>query len=61
MRFVVIGAGMAGVLSGIRLHEAGYDNWVIYEKGDSVGGTWTGARIRRRCTVRQRLITATRR
>ena len=40
MRFVMIGAGMAGVLSGIRLHEAGYDDWVIYEKGDSVGGTW---------------------
>jgi cation diffusion facilitator CzcD-associated flavoprotein CzcO len=31
---------MAGVLSAIRLREAGYDDWVIYEKGDSVGGTW---------------------
>ncbi len=40
MRFIVIGAGMAGVLSGIRLRQAGYDDWVIYEKGDSVGGTW---------------------
>ncbi len=40
MRFVVIGAGMAGVLAGIRLREAGYEDWVIYEKGDSVGGTW---------------------
>lgn len=40
MRFVVIGAGMAGVLSGIRLRQAGYEDWVIYEKGDSVGGTW---------------------
>ena len=39
-RFIIIGAGMAGVLSGIRLREAGYDDWVIYEKGDSVGGTW---------------------
>jgi cation diffusion facilitator CzcD-associated flavoprotein CzcO len=39
-RFIVIGAGMAGVLSGIRLREAGYEDWVIYEKGDSVGGTW---------------------
>jgi len=40
MRFVVIGAGMAGVLSGIRLRQAGYEDWVIYEKGASVGGTW---------------------
>jgi cation diffusion facilitator CzcD-associated flavoprotein CzcO len=39
-RFIVIGAGMAGVLSGIRLREAGYEDWVIYEKGDCVGGTW---------------------
>jgi len=40
IRFVVIGAGMAGVMAGIKLREAGYDDWVIYEKGDSVGGTW---------------------
>ena len=40
MRFVVIGAGMAGVLSGIRLRQAGYEDWTIYEKGNSVGGTW---------------------
>ena len=40
LRFAIIGAGMAGVLSAIRLREAGYDDWVIYEKGDCVGGTW---------------------
>jgi cation diffusion facilitator CzcD-associated flavoprotein CzcO len=40
MRFVVIGAGMAGILSGIRLRQAGYEDWIIYEKGDSPGGTW---------------------
>jgi cation diffusion facilitator CzcD-associated flavoprotein CzcO len=39
-RFIVIGAGMAGVLAGIRLREAGYDDWAVYEKGGSVGGTW---------------------
>jgi cation diffusion facilitator CzcD-associated flavoprotein CzcO len=40
LRFVIIGAGMSGILSGIRLREAGFDDWVIYEKGDRVGGTW---------------------
>ncbi len=40
LRFAIIGAGMAGVLSAIKLREAGYDDWVVYEKGDRVGGTW---------------------
>ncbi|MBL6749954.1 MAG: NAD(P)/FAD-dependent oxidoreductase [Nevskia sp.] len=37
---VVIGAGMAGVLMGIRLKDAGVGSLVILEKGGSVGGTW---------------------
>jgi cation diffusion facilitator CzcD-associated flavoprotein CzcO len=37
---VVIGAGMAGILSAIKLQEAGYSDFTVYEKGDSVGGTW---------------------
>lgn len=40
MRFVVIGAGMAGILAAIRLRRAGYDDVVLYEKADRVGGTW---------------------
>jgi cation diffusion facilitator CzcD-associated flavoprotein CzcO len=40
LRFAIIGAGMAGVLAGIRLRKAGHEDWVIYEKGDCVGGTW---------------------
>lgn len=40
LRVVVIGAGMAGILSAIKLREAGYSDVVIYEKGDTVGGTW---------------------
>src|ERR1700712_2865883 len=40
LRFVIIGAGMAGVLAGIRLKERGDDDFTIYEKGDKVGGTW---------------------
>jgi cation diffusion facilitator CzcD-associated flavoprotein CzcO len=31
---------MAGILSGIKLRELGIGDIVIYEKGDSVGGTW---------------------
>src|SRR3979411_1078470 len=40
LRYIIIGAGMAGILSGIRLKQRGETNFVIYEKGDSVGGTW---------------------
>jgi len=40
LRFVVIGAGMAGILAGIRLREAGYDQVTILEKGATLGGTW---------------------
>ena len=40
MRFVVIGAGMAGILAAICLREAGHDDVVVYEKADRVGGTW---------------------
>ena len=39
-RIVVIGAGMAGILAGIKLREAGYKNICIYEKANDVGGTW---------------------
>ncbi len=35
----VIGAGMSGLLMGIRLKQAGID-FRIYEKAQSVGGTW---------------------
>ena len=40
MRFVVIGAGMAGVLSAIKLLEAGFTDITVYEKADHLGGTW---------------------
>jgi len=40
LRIVIIGAGMAGILSGIKLREAGYNNFIVYEKGDALGGTW---------------------
>lgn len=39
-RVVIIGAGMAGILTAIKLREAGYEDFTIYEKTDRVGGTW---------------------
>ena len=40
LRFAIIGAGMAGMLAAIKLMERGDKDFTIYEKGDSVGGTW---------------------
>ncbi|MED5239163.1 MAG: NAD(P)/FAD-dependent oxidoreductase [Pseudomonadota bacterium] len=37
---LVIGAGMSGILLGIKLREAGITDITIVEKGDGVGGTW---------------------
>jgi cation diffusion facilitator CzcD-associated flavoprotein CzcO len=40
LRVAIIGAGMAGILSAIKLQEAGLDDFAIYEKADRLGGTW---------------------
>ena len=40
VRVVVMGAGMSGILSGIKLLEAGITNCTIYEKAARIGGTW---------------------
>ena len=40
LRIVVIGAGMAGIAAAIKLGGAGFDDLVIYEKSDRIGGTW---------------------
>jgi cation diffusion facilitator CzcD-associated flavoprotein CzcO len=40
VRFVIIGAGMSGILCGIKLLEAGLRNFTIYEKAERLGGTW---------------------
>lgn len=40
LRFAIIGAGVGGLAMGARLREAGYDDFVIIEKSDGVGGTW---------------------
>src|SRR4029077_1634806 len=40
MRFAIIGAGMSGILAAIKLREAGYDDFALYEKAERLGGTW---------------------
>ncbi|MEO6092151.1 MAG: NAD(P)/FAD-dependent oxidoreductase [Novosphingobium sp.] len=39
-RFIVIGAGMSGILAAVRLSQSGNDDLVVYEKGTTIGGTW---------------------
>jgi cation diffusion facilitator CzcD-associated flavoprotein CzcO len=36
----VVGAGFGGVGLGIKLRQAGIEEFTIFERGDSVGGTW---------------------
>lgn len=40
LRYVVIGAGMSGILAAIKLKERGETDLVVYEKGHTIGGTW---------------------
>ncbi|MFK4087861.1 flavin-containing monooxygenase [Kribbella sp. NPDC020789] len=39
-RIVVIGTGFAGIGMAVRLKQAGYDDFVVLERADDVGGTW---------------------
>ncbi|MDX6239947.1 MAG: hypothetical protein QOG10_4762 [Kribbellaceae bacterium] len=36
----IIGSGFAGLCMGIKLRQAGIEDFVIYEKADDLGGTW---------------------
>jgi cation diffusion facilitator CzcD-associated flavoprotein CzcO len=40
LRFIIIGAGVSGVLAAIRLRQAGCDDFIVYEKAGRLGGTW---------------------
>jgi cation diffusion facilitator CzcD-associated flavoprotein CzcO len=40
MRIAIIGAGPGGLCMGKRLLDEGFDDFVILEKSDGVGGTW---------------------
>ena len=37
---VIIGAGFGGLLAGVRLHEAGFDDLCIIDEAGDFGGTW---------------------
>lgn len=39
-RVAIIGGGMSGLCMGIALRQAGLEDFVIYEKGANIGGTW---------------------
>lgn len=39
-RVLVIGAGISGILVGIRLRQAGIESFTILEKAETLGGTW---------------------
>ncbi|MBW2361834.1 MAG: NAD(P)/FAD-dependent oxidoreductase [Deltaproteobacteria bacterium] len=40
LRIVIMGAGIGGLGMGIKLLEAGFENFVILEKSSRIGGTW---------------------
>lgn len=40
LKIAVIGAGMSGLLTAIKLREAGYCEFRVFEKASRVGGTW---------------------
>lgn len=40
MRIAIIGAGPGGLCMAIRLKQAGFEDFVILEKAEGVGGTW---------------------
>lgn len=37
---VILGSGIAGIGLGIKLKENGFDDFIIVEKADDIGGTW---------------------
>jgi cation diffusion facilitator CzcD-associated flavoprotein CzcO len=40
LRFIIIGAGLSGILCAIRLKDAGFADITLFEKAGSIGGTW---------------------
>jgi cation diffusion facilitator CzcD-associated flavoprotein CzcO len=40
VRVAIIGAGFGGIGAGVRLRQAGRDDFIILERASSIGGTW---------------------
>ena len=40
LKIVIVGAGPGGICMAIKLKQAGFDDFVILEKGTGLGGTW---------------------
>src|SRR6266542_1887072 len=40
LEFGIVGGGFGGIGMGIRLRQAGYQRFEIFERGDTVGGVW---------------------
>jgi cation diffusion facilitator CzcD-associated flavoprotein CzcO len=40
LRVIIIGAGLSGIMSAIKLAQAGYRDVTVFEKADRLGGTW---------------------
>jgi cation diffusion facilitator CzcD-associated flavoprotein CzcO len=40
LRIAIIGAGPGGLCMGLRLKQAGFDDFVLLDKAEGVGGTW---------------------
>lgn len=40
IRVAILGAGPGGLCMAVRLQQAGFDDFVVLEKADGVGGTW---------------------
>ncbi|WP_406741402.1 flavin-containing monooxygenase [Acinetobacter shaoyimingii] len=37
---IVVGAGISGIAAAVKLNEIHYDNYIVIEKANEVGGTW---------------------
>ncbi|MEJ2604562.1 MAG: NAD(P)/FAD-dependent oxidoreductase [Gammaproteobacteria bacterium] len=40
MRVAVVGTGFSGLCMGIKLREAGFEDFTLFEKAGAIGGTW---------------------